>query len=589
MAGRPSVAPAVLCAAALALAACPAGKSGGSSQDGTAYTLQVTRSGSGTVTSSPAGIDCGSVCSAAFPAGVTVTLTAAPGAGHEFSGWSGAGISCPGTGTCAVPMTAARSLTATFSPASASHYTLTVSKTGSGSVSSSPAGIDCGVTCSASFASGTSVTLTAAPANGFELAGWTGNGISCPGTGTCTVAMTATRNVMAMFQSANVGDLCNGLVTDKVAHPMTAVTKPAVGQAYRDPEFGTTVRRVSDAVARGVSVVKPVYSTIQAWNADESAFILYHTVGAGSGHALYDGRTYAFVKMLDINPADLEQVYWDSADPRILYYTDSATHRLYRFDVVTDTATLVRDFSAAPVSCTSSLSGGVDPMWTSWGSRVFGYSCGAKHFAYDLDADAVGSVVAISSGGNAPQPAPSGTLFFLNVNDSAAQVRGFNMNLLRTLSVDAAEHATLGTWDGADTHFSVQFGTPAGTVVAARMTDGTRRVIVGEATGYPYPPSGTHLSALAYLKPGWLSASVVGAVSGAGVLDQEVLLVNANTGGSVCRVAHHRSHGSAGPQGYWAEPHASISPRGTRILFASDWGGGTTVDTYVVELPGYQP
>jgi hypothetical protein len=79
----------------------------------------------------------------------------------------------------------------------------------------------------------------------------------------------------------------------------------------------------------------------------------------------------------------------------------------------------------------------------------------------------------------------------------------------------------------------------------------------------------------------------VGNTSGARLLDQEILLVNANTGGAVCRVAHHRS--AVGPQGYWAEPHASISPTGTRIIFGSDWGGESRVETYVVELPSYNP
>lgn len=31
------------------------------------------------------------------------------------------------------------------------------------------------------------------------------------------------------------------------------------------------------------------------------------------------------------------------------------------------------------------------------------------------------------------------------------------------------------------------------------------------------------------------------------------------------------------------------SPSGTRILFGSDWGGGDTVDAYVLELSSYVP
>jgi hypothetical protein len=77
------------------------------------HQLTVTKagSGSGTVTSSPAGIDCGATCSASFPSGTAVTLTAAPDAGSTFTGWGG---DCTGTGPCVVTMDQDRAVTATF-------------------------------------------------------------------------------------------------------------------------------------------------------------------------------------------------------------------------------------------------------------------------------------------------------------------------------------------------------------------------------------------------------------------------------------------------------------------------------------------
>jgi endo-1,4-beta-xylanase len=79
-----------------------------------ALTVTKSGSGSGTVTSAPAGINCGSTCSAGFASGTSVTLTATPAGGSTFAGWSG---SCSGTGTCTLSMTAARSVTATFNGA----------------------------------------------------------------------------------------------------------------------------------------------------------------------------------------------------------------------------------------------------------------------------------------------------------------------------------------------------------------------------------------------------------------------------------------------------------------------------------------
>ena len=79
------------------------------------------------------------------------------------------------------------------------NLTISISGTGSGTVTSSPSGISCGSTCSASFASGTVVTLTAvadASANS-AFTGWSG---ACTGTSTtCTVTMDASKNVTAQF------------------------------------------------------------------------------------------------------------------------------------------------------------------------------------------------------------------------------------------------------------------------------------------------------------------------------------------------------------------------------------------------------
>src|SRR5438132_13973836 len=106
------------------------------------YTLAVSVGQGGTVTRSPAGIDCGATCSASFNAGTPVALTATPANGWSFQGWGGA---CSGTGTCSLTMDASKSATANFTQVT---YTLGVSVAGGqgGKVTSSPVGIDCGAT-----------------------------------------------------------------------------------------------------------------------------------------------------------------------------------------------------------------------------------------------------------------------------------------------------------------------------------------------------------------------------------------------------------------------------------------------------------
>jgi PASTA domain/Divergent InlB B-repeat domain len=187
-------------------------------------TLTVTDSGSGSglAVSSPLGIDCGSICSHAFPIGTEVRLTGLPDTGSRFVGWSGGG--CAGTNTCIVTMSAAATVTATFSAL----HTLTVATagTGVGTVTSSPAGIDCGSTCSHSFDAGTAVALTASPEAGSTFAGWSG---VCSGTGACQLPMTADSAVTATFDATPPKPACR---VPKVKGRRLGAAKSAIRRAH---------------------------------------------------------------------------------------------------------------------------------------------------------------------------------------------------------------------------------------------------------------------------------------------------------------------------------------------------------------------
>ncbi len=160
------------------------------------YALTVTKAGTGggTVTSNPVGISCGTDCMESYTSGAVVALTATPFAGSLFAGWSGHSDCLDGT----VSMTAARSCTATFNASGG--YTLTVSKagTGSGTVTSSPAGINCGADCSEVYGAGTVVSLTAGAASGSTFAGWSGDADCSDG----MVTMSVARSCSATFNSS---------------------------------------------------------------------------------------------------------------------------------------------------------------------------------------------------------------------------------------------------------------------------------------------------------------------------------------------------------------------------------------------------
>jgi len=167
----------------------------GAYETGGFFLLSVTKSGggSGLVTSSPPGIDCGETCSKFFMQGSKITLSAVPDENSVFSGWSGA---CGRTGDCEVAMDAANSVEAVFEK----KYSLIVNLTGRGIgvVTSQPAGINCGGNCQVEFPQGTQVTLTASADPGSTFTGWSGD---CSGGGICSLNMDVDKTATANFEA----------------------------------------------------------------------------------------------------------------------------------------------------------------------------------------------------------------------------------------------------------------------------------------------------------------------------------------------------------------------------------------------------
>jgi Divergent InlB B-repeat domain/PKD domain len=157
-------------------------------------TVEKTGIGTGTVTSSTGGISCGVDCEEEDTEGTVVTLSQKSSPDSNFKGWTG--CESEPEGKCKVTMSAAKEVKAKYELKPKFKLTVTKSGTGSGTVTSSPSGINCGGDCEEEYPEGEVIALTPTPSSGSKFVAWTG---ACTGAGACNVTMSAAKAVNAEF------------------------------------------------------------------------------------------------------------------------------------------------------------------------------------------------------------------------------------------------------------------------------------------------------------------------------------------------------------------------------------------------------
>lgn len=426
----------------------------------------------------------------------------------------------------------------------------------------------------------------------------------------------STAVVLCLATPALAQSPCDGRIMDKLDHPMnsTAVSKPAVGESYVDPVFGTLITRITDPdPGNGTSaVMKTLYNAVRGWNADGSMIIVWNR--ATQGFNFYQGdEPYALLgqvlfggaETLYSTPADIEHLLWDPIDPNVMWYPSGnpfigqPDQRLMKMTLnfpglpaFEEVRLFVDECTAAGVDLYTPMSLGHVQDMSHSANKLVGLACGSfttsqprLHMLYSIAEDrVVGSYVSTET--TPPWPFPSGTGAFRSTSGAI-----YNLNFDVVASADILwEHAAMASSPGLDHYVQVgfDFPNPEGTLISYNMATGQPTVIVGLENGWPYPKGDTHPSMGALNGSGWVAVSGVGLGHGQTVLDNELILANVGTG-EVCRVAHLRTLADNGVWGYWSEPHPQISPDGYRVLFTSDWMGSNTVDTYVVDLRGDIP
>ncbi|MCB1755866.1 MAG: hypothetical protein KDJ38_10110, partial [Gammaproteobacteria bacterium] len=399
--------------------------------------------------------------------------------------------------------------------------------------------------------------------------------------------------------TAATADFCDTRVTDREPRLVETMAKPGYLESYHDPAFGSEITRISNAKQGGV--VKTMYNTVQAWNADESKLILYHTGTEGPGHHLYDGQTYDHIRKLDIVPADLEEVFWDPKSADHLYYVqaypvnDEFYDTLVRYNVNTEEKQIVADVGQLcghPEAAGGSATSGSD-VQAMYGDHI-GLRC--NNNAFNGDATDQTFIVNVRTGeisnqvvidpaqpfaGNdfgyaynvSMSPTPSNQRVLLQ-----GSVLDTDMNLLRNLDISYnglfdndgvlrtipnPEHNSIGLLpNGHDAMYTAMYD-PAengcdgdanggtGSMVSYDLETGACRVIIGQSNGWAYPQSGTHVSALSSANPGWVVMSTIGYGNykyfsnnrPAPVLFSEISLTYADEDEpKTCRLAHTRTY-----------------------------------------------
>ena len=235
--------------------------------------------GSGTVTSSPAGINCPGTCSAVFAPNTVVTLSQSAGQGSTFQGWGGA---CGGTASCAVTATGVQPVYANFGRPSA--YQLSIGVSGKGKVTSADGKIQCtnvGGICSAVYANGTQVTLNATPGSSYQFSGWA---TACSGTGSCQVAMNQNMFTLAQFVLAPVANGVMKVNASSFAPVFTQGDGPAVIGLYVTNSTGEPmVGTATASVQSGGNWLAVDGLRSYLWSAPETMTISFNPTGLTPG------------------------------------------------------------------------------------------------------------------------------------------------------------------------------------------------------------------------------------------------------------------------------------------------------------------
>lgn len=384
------------------------------------------------------------------------------------------------------------------------------------------------------------------------------------------------------------------------------ISKPAKGVVVSDPGFQTCmVRSTVHTVEPPVTFARNDYSRRQAFNADRSLFLVYSYNGYWH---LYDADTLAYVKVLN-GPAGDAEPQWHPTDPNKLYYLPSnGGLKIFSLNVQTNTTQTAANFSGRlPWS-------DVNGLWTkdegspSRDGRYWGFQAEANFnirgfVVYDLQQDTIVGTRNVSIRPDHVSMTPSGRWFTSSGDTEGTWAWSRDFTQKKKLH-HKSEHSDLAVGpNGHDYYVSIDYQSNAGDVFAVDIDNCP--AVAADATDAPECPrivlfptyingaaTAMHFSGKAYDKPGWVLISTYQTgPTRDGIwpwYTDKIFAVELNSSPRIYGVGFHHVDDY---EGYWTEPHASVSRDFSHIMFNSNWNttSDNDVDDYMIQLPDVLP
>ena len=347
---------------------------------------------------------------------------------------------------------------------------------------------------------------------------------------------------------------------------------PAVGGSYVDPVFGSTIKRISNALATPdadhggyLPWITNEYSTMSPFNSDNSKILLVHQ----SYFGLYDGSG-AYLRDLPMEISASSEPRWSRADNHTIYYVHGDQFKTY--DISSGAMKIVHTFSEY-----SAISGmgesdisfdGDHFVFAGDGRYVFVYRIGTdtKSPVFDTGGKALDSIYITPNNNVILSWIESGTVRY-----TGQELFDANMNFLRQVGrADGHKDVTLDT-NGDEVLVWTNSNDPQpicnNGIVKIRLADGQQTCLATFDWSLAVHISAPDNSGFVYVET--YSPSNPNPPSGWVAYTNELLQIKLD-GSQVLRLAHHRSRPYQTDTYNW-QPKMSTSRDGSRVVYGSDY------------------